>query len=102
MSAGLLRDLCKGCKEDRDGLRNWEDACHERAGGQHFWKGLLSLVKNNLPECQHSQNGVFIANPVHFAVYGAISVGLYHSIPPFPSKTLALAFYFDPIASPRS
>ena len=44
MPAGLLGGLCKGCEEDRDGLWNWEDACHERVGGQCVWKSFLALV----------------------------------------------------------
>ena len=44
MSAGLFGGLCKGCKEDRDGLWNWEDSCHEGVGGQCLWKGFLVLV----------------------------------------------------------
>ena len=41
MPAGLLGGLCKGRKEDRDGLRNWEDSCHEGVGGQCVWKSFL-------------------------------------------------------------
>ena len=44
MPAGLLGSLCKGCAEDRDGVWNWEDACHEGAGGQYVRKSFLVLV----------------------------------------------------------
>ena len=44
MPTGLLGGVCKGCKEDRDGLRNWENACHEGVGGQCVRKSFLMLV----------------------------------------------------------
>ena len=59
MPAGLLGGLCKGREEDRDGLRNWEDTCHERVGGQHFWKGFLSCYEN-LPEAGPSDLPTFL------------------------------------------
>ena len=51
MPTGLLGGLCKGCKEDRDGLRNWENTYHERVGGQCVRKSSLVLVcaKDGLP-----------------------------------------------------
>ena len=44
MPAGLLGGLCKGRKEDRHGLRNWENACDEGVGRQCVWKSSLVLV----------------------------------------------------------
>ena len=41
MPTGLLGGVCKGCQEDRDGLRNWEDTCHEGVGRQCVWKSSL-------------------------------------------------------------
>ena len=54
MPTGLLRGLCKGRKEDRDGLWNWENACHEGAGRQCVRKSSLVLVcvKEGLPPAE--------------------------------------------------
>ena len=44
MPAGLLGGVCKGRKEDRDGVWNWQDSGHEGVGGQCLRKGFLVLV----------------------------------------------------------
>ena len=63
MPAGLLGGLCKGCEEDRDGLRNQENACHEGVGQQCVRKSFLVL-------CMPSR----VLPPAEFVEF--VSVGL--------------------------